>query len=51
MNNQNGFQVLSKKKDLKIGFKIQEIGVSPEIDTGEIRFLFGYQMICKKLCV
>ena len=45
MNNQNGFQVLFKKKDLKTGYKIQEIGVSQEIDIGEIQFQYGFLMI------
>jgi hypothetical protein len=48
MNNLNGFQALYKKKDLKIGFKIQEIGVSLEIDIGETLFHFGHLMICKR---
>lgn len=45
MNNQNGFQVLFKKKDLKTGFKIQEIGVFQETDIGEIQFQYGFQTI------
>jgi hypothetical protein len=49
MNNQSGFQVLFRKKDLKIGFKIQEIGAFQEIDIGEILFQSGFQMIWKKL--
>lgn len=45
MNSQNGFQVLFKKKDSKIGYKTQEIGASLEIDIGEIQFQYGFQMI------
>jgi hypothetical protein len=45
MSNQNGFRVLFKKKDSKTGYKIQEIGVSQEIDIGEIQFQFGFLTI------
>jgi predicted small integral membrane protein len=51
MNNQNGFQVLFRKKDSKIGFRIQETGVFQEIDIGEIQYQYGFQMIWKKLFV
>ena len=48
MNSQSGFQVLFRKKDSKIGFRIQEIGAFQEIDIGEIQFQSGFQMIWKK---
>jgi hypothetical protein len=51
MNNQNGFQVSFRKKDSKIGFRIQETGVFQEIDIGEIQYQYGFQMIWKKLFV
>ena len=51
MKFQFGFQLLSKKKDLKIGFKMLEIGAFLEIVIGAILFLFGLLMICKKLFV
>jgi hypothetical protein len=40
---------LCRRKDSKIGFKIQEIGAFQEIDIGEIQFQSGFQMIWKKL--
>lgn len=48
MSNQNGFQVLFKKRDSKTGYKIQEIGVFQEIDIGEIQSQSGFQTILKK---
>lgn len=48
MNSQSGFQVLFKRKDSKIGYRIQEIGAFQEIDIGEIQFQSGFQMIWKK---
>src|SRR3989339_429913 len=41
MSKSIGFQIIFNMEDLENGLKMLEIGLFPEIDTGELRFLFG----------